>query len=324
MYKINQHPHHFKTDIPTLIIIGPTASGKTDFSFALAQELSAEIINSDMGQFYQPFSIGTAKPDWKNESTPCHLFDLLDKPQDLGVVPYRNLVFEKIHEITKNGKTPIIVGGSHFYVKSLFYPPVSYDSDKETLKQQGDLEYNWEKLNHIDPVRAQQIHPHDTYRIKRGLDLWHITGEKPSSLAPTFIQEFPVIFVVINPDDATLKQRIEQRTINMLNKQDGWLQEVERLLGTEWEPFMSSHKLIGYDHIVTFLKENDMSKRSELIKIIQHETWHYAKKQKKFIKRLMTLIMQEHDQGHFIGKVITVADIGKEQLQKVLKHIISG
>jgi len=111
-----------------LIITGPTASGKTQLSEMIAEKHSCEIINADVGQFYKPLSVGTAKPDLANIPYKHHLFDLLDKPEDLSVVKYRALVADLVKDICSRGKIPVIVGGSLFYIKSLFFPPIEFST----------------------------------------------------------------------------------------------------------------------------------------------------------------------------------------------------
>ena len=113
-----------KTKNPFLLIVaGPTASGKTEFSLKIAAIFSSEIINADVGQFYKPLSVGTAKPDWQNQKVKHNLFDIIDKPKDLSVAAYRQLALEKASQIHKENKLPILVGGSLFYLKSLYFPP---------------------------------------------------------------------------------------------------------------------------------------------------------------------------------------------------------
>src|SRR5579859_8042174 len=106
-----------------LVITGPTGVGKTDFALDLAQHIPSEIINADMGQCYKPLTIGTSKPDWKSQATPHHIFDVLDEPAHFSVTDYREKVLDLIHGIWSRNKLPIIVGGSGFYIKSLFFPP---------------------------------------------------------------------------------------------------------------------------------------------------------------------------------------------------------
>src|SRR5579863_9779399 len=106
-----------------LIVYGPTGVGKTDVALAIAQHIPAEIINMDMGQFYTPLSIGTAKPDWKNSPIPHHLFDIIDTPINYTVAEYRTMLYKTVQEVIGRGNLPILVGGSGFYLHSLLFPP---------------------------------------------------------------------------------------------------------------------------------------------------------------------------------------------------------
>lgn len=106
-----------------IIIAGPTGVGKSDVGLALASNINGEIINADVGQLYTPLSIGTAKPEWKESEVPHHLFDVLDKPVDFTVTQYRELLLKTVHDVCNRNRVPIIVGGSSFYLSSLFFPP---------------------------------------------------------------------------------------------------------------------------------------------------------------------------------------------------------
>lgn len=297
MHKNSSHPYPFdSTKQPLIVIIGPTAAGKTDISFSIAQHYDGEIINADIGSFYTPLSIGVAKPDLRQSSVPCHLFNIIDQPQDLNVVTFKRLVFEKINDISSRGKVPIIVGGSHFYVQSLFYTP------REVLTSAA-LPYNqqlrdnaqaslWDQLNSVDPARAASIHPHDTYRLARALQIWHQTGVQPSQLQPEFSCDYPMVVVEINPPTEILKERINLRSMAMLER-GGWIDEAAMFIDTPWESFITRKNLIGYTHIFDFLRNN--LTRDCLVRQIQQETWHYAKRQKKFIKRFIANLKKEQE-----------------------------
>ena len=114
-----------------IIIYGPTAVGKTDAAFKIAEHISAEIINADVGQFYTPLLIGTAKPDWKKSPVPHHLFDILDEPKDLTVAQYRELLIPVLDEIWRRNNIPIIVSGSGFYLTYIFFPPEANTIDQQ-------------------------------------------------------------------------------------------------------------------------------------------------------------------------------------------------
>lgn len=275
-----------------MIITGPTASGKTTLSEKIAKQIPAEIINADVGQFYTPFSIGTAKPPWKTSAIPHHLFDIINHPEDLDVLQFRTLVINKIKEINQRGKLPIIVGGSLFYIKSLFFPPLSLEKSKEnhTNTNTSSPTSLWERLKEIDSERANQLHPHDHYRIKRALDIWDATGQKPSSQQPSFAPPFDACVIGLAPERDFLKSAINQRTTCMILN-DGWINETRLMVNTSWKDFLQKKGLIGYTEILRWIEAGeDQQKLSGLIKKIQEQTWQYAKRQLTFLKKFVILL----------------------------------
>lgn len=305
-----------------LILYGPTGVGKTDCALSLAQRIPAEIINADVGQFYVPLTIGTAKPSWKTSTVPHHLFDILDEPRDITVTEYRNLVIPVLNEVWQRGNIPIIVGGSGFYIASLLFPPPSLPKEivDSTFQDEKNL---WEQLFAIDPDRAQQIHPHDTYRITRALDIWYSTGTKPSQYIPTYQPIAPFLLVWLTRDRHELYERINQRVIQMFNQ--GWLEEVMALRGTEWEKFLLKKKLIGYDDIIQYLRQTNPSQSMEdLIATIAQKTRNYAKRQITFWtmlkKKLIAVGHKENDQVMLPG--IKTFDLTLRDLDLYIKLLL--
>ena len=239
-----------------------------------------------MGQFYKPLSVGTAKPNWQNSSIPHHLFDIISEPENISVAKYRSLLLQKVREISDKNKLPIIVGGSLFYLKSLFYPPVEFPLADYPQVELSKIENLWDSLNEIDPDRAKQIHPNDTYRLNRALEIWKQTGNLPSSYVPKFNLEFETLFLFLNPDKVSLREKINERTEIMIN-QDGWVEEVEKIIGTEWEEFLKIKRIIGYPEIIDWIK---LGKRNTdlpgVIEAIKKITWTYARRQNIFWKNL--------------------------------------
>jgi len=267
-----------------ITIFGPTAVGKTDFALKLAEHIPAEIINMDVGQFYTPLSIGTAKPDWRSYTTPHHFFDILNEPTDLTVVEYRKRILDLFKKIWAKGKVPIIVGGSGFYLKSLFFPPYS-DELKNTNDTYSDSDNLWDLLYSIDPLRAQQIAKDDEYRIKRALDIWFATGKKPSDYVPQFKPLGQALFINLTRDRVQLYDRINKRVTIML--EEGWLDEVKRLHGTQWDNFLRRKKIIGYDELLEYLSgEQTKTVLNSTIEAIQKRTRNYAKRQLTFARML--------------------------------------
>ncbi len=302
-----------------LIITGPTASGKTALSELLVQSFPSEVINADVGQFYTPLSIGTAKPDVTSLAYTVHGFDLINEPRDLSVVAYRDLVVDLVELVVQQGKVPIVVGGSLFYIKSLFFPPhelvgnegcrmVRYASptrpecdtelrEMERIEGSGlafttidrSKQSLWNQLYAIDPVRAAELHPHDEYRIKRALAIWEKTGVKPSAYKPIFQPAFRAMIVFVSPDRMVLHENIKKRLHIMM--QQGWIEETEKIIGTAWEPFLQKKGLIGYPELIDWIKQGKQpGSFDRVVNVIQAETIAYAKRQvtfwKSFVKQL--------------------------------------
>ena len=312
-------------EIPLVIFLsGPTASGKTALSIKIAKKLPVEIINADVGQFYEPLSVGTAKPDWMHQDVPHHLFDIMAEPKDCNVVQYRTFLIEKSKEIIKKNKMPLVVGGSLFYLKSVFFPPAKSVEIEDGVKiSVGDPEKLWDELNKIDSERAAQIHPNDVYRIQRALSIWKKTGKKPSELKSTFQPPFNFVFIFLAPDRDELFERINQRTTKMIGN-EGWIEEVIALRGSEWEPFLCKKGLIGYREIFKWIERGE--KKEELVQLveeIQKETRAYAKRQLTFWKSFEKDLEKECSPSFNICRIITISSFDEKVVKKVVMGIKS-
>lgn len=264
-----------------IIISGPTAAGKSDLACELATIIGGEIVNADMGQLYGPLSIGTAKPDLQNQTVPHHLFGIIDTPRDCTVIEYRSLILPTLESIWASGAIPIVVGGSGFYLQSLFFPPAVRSASSHVPEKQEDPD--WDLLYSIDPERAKHIHPNDAYRICRALHIWKTTGKKPSTFSCAYEPICSTCFLWVTRDKKELDKRINERVITMLDQ--GWLKECKNLMGTPWEHFVGEKKIIGYRELFQCLKARDNLKDNDLdgvIALIQQKTRSYAKRQTTF------------------------------------------
>jgi len=296
------------TNLPIVIIYGPTGVGKTDFALQLAREISGEIINMDVGQLYTPLTIGTAKPDWKSFSIPHHCFDLINEPRNFSVAEYRLMCSELIADIEKRGNVPILVGGSGFYLKSLFFPPIADNLNNKNLDNLNnnfdqnfnldgldnldldslgdgdqDKKYWWDQLFLIDPIRALEIDFHDTYRVQRALTIWFKTDKKPSEFKPVFNPIAPANIIFLTRERKELYSRINERVDCMMS--EGWLAEVESLCNTVWQEFIQKKKIIGYVELFDFLSKEKSEQdynRIRTLATIKQKTRHYAKRQETF------------------------------------------
>lgn len=272
-----------------VIITGPTGVGKTDLALSLAKKIPAEIINADIGSFYKPLTIGTAKPDWQHQPVAHHLFDIVEEPENFTVVDFRDRARSLVQEILSRNALPIIVGGSSFYINALFFPPKK-DGRAQKRVYHDDTYSLWKQLCEIDMQRAREIDQHDRYRIERALDIWYEHGVNPSTFKPSYepITDKADIFFLTR-DLKDLYDDINKRTLLMLDI--GWIEEVQKLSPT-WQEFLLKKKIIGYDDIVRYVR-GEISSKDALIALIQRKTRNYAKRQLTF-NRMLTKKFEEH------------------------------
>ena len=297
---------HTTTRPFVFIVYGPTGVGKTDIACAIASRISAEIVNMDVGQFYTPLSIGTAKPDWRNEPVPHHLFDIINEPSSMSVTEYRALLDGTIKDIIKRGNIPILVGGSGFYLHSLLFPLKESLSSVEMVAHSMPGEDLWQKLYAIDPDRANCIEKSDSYRIARALEIWEQSGKKPTAFRPEYnpLADFSILH--ISRETAELNNRINTRVIEMMK--NGWVQEAENLLGTVWHDFIKHKKIIGYNEIFDFLAgSKDEQSYNTMIELISNKTRQYAKRQRTFWRKLEREINHAYRcEGDYVGCVQSI------------------
>lgn len=312
------------TDNFVIIMHGPTGVGKTECADYLASIVPVELINSDMGQLYEPLSIGTAKPDWRALQTPHHLFDVLTKPELFSVQMYREKLKAVLQTIWEKQKIPLIIGGSSYYVMSLFWPPlIEQEAGKQSTAYDDDEDV-WQRLYEIDPERAEQIDPADRYRIARALDIWQSTGKKPSEYLPKYDPISDYYFIWLTRDRDELYARINERVIAMLDA--GWIEEVKALQGTEWESFLRKKKIIGYLEILAYLAGEITYDR--MVEMIQKRTRNYAKRQITFwrmLKKKLANALKLEDATHAKRcaiQEINLTDVSISKYANQIKHTV--
>jgi tRNA dimethylallyltransferase len=284
--------------IPLVIVVGPTAVGKSDFAVSLAERVNGVIINGDMAQMYEPLTIGTAKPEWRNERVPHVLFDSITEPRDSSASEFRNKSERAMLDALESRQVPIIVGGSLFHISTLFFQ--LKDSSQQPLgcstlqapertNSNGDAGMSlWNRLFSIDPSRASAIHPHDAYRLHRAL---RISETRVSSQCqPSFLPiRSNCIVVHVTRNREELYERINARVASMIGCD--WMGEV-RSLDTSWRNWLLKKKIIGYDVLIHAL-ETSGSLSDIDIGTIQQKTRNYAKRQLTFWRSLIKKLYAE-------------------------------
>ncbi|MBA3751698.1 tRNA (adenosine(37)-N6)-dimethylallyltransferase MiaA [Candidatus Dependentiae bacterium] len=306
-----------------IIVSGPTGVGKTDFVDRLYSVLAHpyEIINADVGQLYEPLTIGTAKPLYKDSAIPHHLFDVLKAPTSYTVSQWREQVVSIMHSLWERNVIPVIVGGSSFYISSLFFPPMAASPEQQlpvSWQNKSSLDL-WQELDTIDTERARLLHPQDRYRIERALSLWYTQGKKPSECIPVFLAPGTCHFYYLTRDVADLYTRINERVLIMLEQ--GWIEEV-RSLDDHWKQFLLEKKLIGYPDIVKYIAAGEDSVRDELEAVISQKTRNYAKRQLIFWRMLKKKLENHDPHGNFIKKIVELNLTGEGDNGSILEQLI--
>lgn len=273
-----------------LVLIGPTAIGKTALSLELAQRFDCEIISVDSMQVYRYMDIGTAKASITERNlVPHHLIDVVDPDENYDAARFVEDATRLIDEIIQRGKLPLLTGGTGLYLKSLLegiFPEAPSDENvrnklKERLKNEGSDKLHKE-LQVCDRISADKIHMNDTQRLLRALEVYHTTGipwsthlanqnrEKSASGLPV-----DALQIGLTCDRDKLYQRINMRTGIMIDS--GLEEEVSTLLKNGYSSELKSMGSIGYRHMTGYLK-NDYSK-DEMIRLLARDTRRYAKRQ---------------------------------------------
>ena len=293
-----------------VVVAGPTASGKSDLALRLAQEFNGELICSDSMQVYRQFDIGTAKPTLSEQKlVPHHQLDLIEPDGNYSAGKYERDTAIIIQQIQQRGHLPILVGGTGLYYRALMYGisnipkiPEKLRQELFSLQEEHGTSYCWEQLQKHDPQTAKRLHPNDTSRIMRSLEVVLATG---TSIADFQLQQpfaearYPVLAIAYEWERSLLYERINQRTRKMLKS--GWIEEVEMLLET-YPPELKPLQAIGYREIVEHLQNK--LKQEALVKKIQLRTRQYAKRQMTWFRREAKIAWhQPDDEAAILDKI---------------------
>lgn len=282
--------------LPIGVLLGPTASGKTELSIELAKRLRAEIVSADSIQLYRGMDIGSAKPTLaQRQGIPHHLLDAVDIGEPaFSVAAYQKMAAQAIQDIAARGKFSLIVGGTGLYINALTYPlsftEIPADAAlRQTLTAQeaqapGSLH---QRLLVVDPASAARLHPNDTKRLVRALEVYTLTGKPIGALGGDFANaaKAPIPYtprmVGLTMAREQLYARIEARVDAMM--QSGLLEEVRRLVSLGYTPDMPAMQGLGYKQLYRYLQGEYAL--AEAVETIKRETRRFAKRQMTWFKR---------------------------------------
>lgn len=273
-----------------LAIAGATASGKSKAAVELAKKFNGEIISMDSMQIYKHMDIGTAKVTLQEmENIPHHMIDIVEPNMPFSVSDFVKLAKDKINEITARGKLPILAGGTGLYFESLIYPfnfgGAKSDEDiKNNLYKQLEqfgAEYLHKKLMEIDPIDGAKIHPNNTKRLIRALEIYEITGNTKTNNSTNKQLLYDLDMYVLDWDREILYDRIEKRVQIMFD--NGLQKEIENLLKVRITFDMQSMQGIGYKEFASYF--DGKCSLDDVKNAIVLNSRHYAKRQITWFKR---------------------------------------
>lgn len=276
-----------------LIILGPTAVGKSDVAINVAKKIDGEIISADSMQIYKYMDIGTAKikPE-EMDGIPHYLIDIVYPDEEFTVADFKNHAESYIDRINSKGKVPIVVGGTGLYINSLVYELkfTRVKSNEEFRIKYNEIadkygeEYIYNELRKVDIKTAERISPKDRKRIIRALEIHYETGKPMSYFNRDFrkkTEKYNLMMVGLNTDRSLLYSRIESRVDKMI--ENGLIDEVRKLLDMGYSRKLSSMQAIGYKEIISYL--DGELKLEEAIEVLKRNTRRFAKRQLTWFRR---------------------------------------
>jgi tRNA dimethylallyltransferase len=269
-----------------VIVLGPTAVGKSDVALQLAAELGGEIINADSQQVYRYMDVGTGKPSAaERRRVPHHLIDVVDPDEEFNAAIFRRLAAESISDAHGRGKCAIVCGGTGLYIKTLtkglFIAPAQDSLVRAALNREAErsgLPALYERLEHCDPKASAWIHRHDRQRIVRALEVFELTGkpisqwQKEHAFADT---PYDTLTVGLNRERAELYDAIDRRCDRMM--EDGLLDEVRELVARGYGLGLKALQSVGYRHMGMVLGGQYLL--DEAVNLMKRDTRRLAKRQ---------------------------------------------
>jgi tRNA dimethylallyltransferase len=248
---------------PLILIVGPTAVGKTELSMQLAERLNGEVVSADSRLFYRGMDIGTAKPTREEQArVPHHLIDIADPDEILSLAVFQQKARDVIADIHTRNKIPFLVGGTGQYIRAVTQgwspPQVKPDErlrgelEKIALREDRGIYWLYEKLKGFDPIAAEKIDARNYRRTIRALEVILSTGRRFSEQRGQIESPYHLLTIGLTRPRPELYERVDQRIAVMFA--NGFLEEVKRLLAMGYSPSLPTMSAIGYRECVRVLR----------------------------------------------------------------------
>ncbi len=282
---------------PLLVVAGPTASGKSALGLEVAERLGGEIVSADAFAVYRGLDIGTDKPGPEaRRRIPHHLVDVCDPRERFSAGRFARAAREAIRDIVERGRVPVVVGGTHFYIRALIlglFPQPPTDPEVRLRLErawEADPAGLFERLASVDPELARRVGPGDRQRILRGLEVFEVSGSPLTEHWKRHRREplYRALIAVPERERGELYARIEARVGIMFSS--GLVAEVRRLLASGVPPNVHAFKAIGYREVLAYLR-GDMD-LDTAVEATKRSSRHLAKRQLSWLRHA--------DEGHVV------------------------
>jgi tRNA dimethylallyltransferase len=274
---------------PVVVIVGPTAVGKSQLALHLAQRLDGEIVSADSRQIYRYMDIGTSKPSpGERALVPHHLVDITDPDQDFTLALYQEMAYQAIADVHRRGKLPFLVGGSGLYAWSVVEgwqipkvpPQLELRQEMEARVASEGVEALYRELEEADPAAARRIDPRNVRRVIRALEVWRLAGVPFSQLGRREAPSLATLVIGLTTDRDDLYDRIDSRVDGMIEQ--GLVAEVRDLMERGYGLDLPSMSGLGYRQIGGFLRGE--AELSAAVQQTKFETHRFARHQYAWFK----------------------------------------
>jgi len=295
---------------PLIIIVGPTASGKTALSIELARAINGEIVSADSRYFYRDMNIGTAKPsELEMKSVQHHLIDVANPDETWSLAKFQKEALRVIDQILQGEKFPILVGGTGQYIYSVMHAwsmPAQERNDQlrrilENAKFDSGRDNLYEFLKKVDPTAASQIDQRNFRRTLRAVEVILLTGRRFSDQRSVSSSKYSRKMIGLKVERSELYARIDQRIENMI--ENGLIDEVEKLISKGYSPINSSMSAIGYREIYQYI--NGTINLEEAIRLMKRNTREFVRRQANWFKENDDQIRWFHHHDELLEEIIS-------------------
>jgi tRNA dimethylallyltransferase len=277
---------------PVVVLVGPTAVGKSQIAIQVAKVLETEVLTADSRQVYRGMDIGTDKPSLKErQGVPHRLIDLVEPDQPFNTGEFRRQAAVEINRLHQEGRVPLVVGGTGLYVRTLLHglcegPPADWEF-RRSLERDADAngaDWLYRQLTLVDPESARRLHPNDRVKIIRALEVYHLLGRPLSGEHRRHAfaaMPYAPLLLGLTRERQALYRRIDERVELELAK--GLVEETRGLLARGYGRQLGSMKALGYKQVAGFLA-GDYS-YEEAVRLLKRDTRRFAKRQLTWFRR---------------------------------------